>query len=369
MPFIKGNKGVNILEPGQLLQLAQDTSNEGRSRLARAASDFFEEHALNDAEQRLAGEIMLNLVRQAETDLRQALAERLSLQTEVPTELIIFFANDEFSVAKNVLMHSPVLKDIDLMHVIKSKGEEHWRAIAMRPALTPMVTDRLIDTHDPGTMMNLIDNQRTHLQKGSVKKMIRVAAASEHLQAPLLRRPEIDTDTATELYMIVSDALRKQITARFPLNAQAIEKSFDLLLQELTNESRGQSLVSPEMHMLARRFGERGELSPDLMIRTLRRGQMGFFVALFAQRVEFTPEAVLKMIRKEGGKPFILACRAIGMLKSEFASLFLLSRGIRMGDKIVDQRELAMALKYYEALKDFDVVRIVRSWAKNPEQI
>jgi hypothetical protein len=57
------------------------------------------------------------------------------------------------------------------------------------------------------------------------------------------------------------------------------------------------------------------------------------------------------------------------MMKSEFASLFLLSRGIRTGDKIVDQRELAMALKYFDALKDFDVGRIVKSWQKNPAQV
>jgi hypothetical protein len=75
------------------------------------------------------------------------------------------------------------------------------------------------------------------------------------------------------------------------------------------------------------------------------------------------------MIQKDGGRPFVIGCRSIGMMKSEFASLFLLSRGIRTGDKIVDQRELALALKYFDALKDFDVGRIVKSWAKDPTLI
>jgi uncharacterized protein (DUF2336 family) len=357
------------LDPKQLLQFAQDTSGEGRSRLARAVSDFFDENALNEAEQNLASQILMNLVRQSEVDLRAALAERLAVQKNVPAELVVYLANDEISVAAQVLAHSPVLKDIDLLHVIQSKGASYWQAIAGREGMSPMVADRLADTRDPGTVLRLVDNQRVHLQRGTLKKIVRFSMVSEELQAPLLRRPEVDADMATELYMVVSQALRRDVARKFPLNAAAVERAFDVLVQELASEARGKSHVSPDMTALAARFAERDELTPDLMIRTLRRGQMGFFIALFAQKIEFTPDTVMRMIQKDAGRPFILACRAIGMMKSEFASLFLLSRGIRTGDKIVDQRELAMALKYFDALKDFDVGRIVKSWAKNPEQV
>ena len=77
----------------------------------------------------------------------------------------------------------------------------------------------------------------------------------------------------------------------------------------------------------------------------------------------------MKLIKKDGGKPFALACRSVGMMKSEFASIFLLSRGISTGDRIVDQRALAMALKYYDTIKEFDVKRIMKVWAKNTEMI
>lgn len=363
------DKGVNVLDPKELLHFAQDTSGEGRARLARAVSQFFEERELTAQQQRLAGEILLNLVRQAETDLRRALAERLSVQDNVPVDLIIFLANDEITVAESVLRHSPVLKDIDLLYIIQSKERAHWEVIAQREAVSPVVAERLIETRDPGTVLKLIDNQRVHLQKGALKKIIRVAAVSEELQAPLLRRPEIDAETATDLYMVVSQALRQQIAERFPLNPLAVDRAFDLLLQEFVNEARGSSHVLPEMKALARKFNTRGDITPDLLIRTLRRGQMAFFIALFAEKMEFTPDVVLRMIQRDGGKSFILACRAMGMMKSEFASLFLLSRGIRTGDKIVDQRELAMALKYFDTLKDFDVGRIVKSWARSPELV
>ncbi len=356
-------RGVNILDSRQLITLAQDTSDGGRTRLAQAVSHFFEEHQLSSNEQHIASDILLNLVRQAEVDLRQALAERLSTQVTVPHELMVFLANDEASVAAPVLMHSPLLTDIDLMYIIASK-RSHAPLIAQRAGLSPMVADKLIDTRDPSVIMALIDNERAHLQKGSLKKLVKISLVSEELQAPLLRRPEIDADIAVDLYMVVSNALRHELTSRFNLQNHLIEQAVENLVQELSGEAHGIRITTPEMVALARRLNERDDISSELLIRTLRRGQMGFFMALFSVRLGIAPEIVRVMIQKDAGKAFVVGCRAVGMLKSEFASIFLLSRGIRSGDKIVDQRELAVALKHFDALKTHDVETALQTWIK-----
>lgn len=361
--------GVNILDPRQLLACAQDSSSQGRAKLAEAVSTFFSENKMTDHEQALASEIMFNLIRQAEIDLREALSERLSILENIPAEIAIYLANDEISVARHVLMHSPVLNDVDLIYTISNKQKEHWQVIAQREGISATVADRLIDTKDPGTVLNLIDNQRVNLQKSSLKKLVKVALRSEELQAPLLRRPEIDTDIAIDLYMIVSQALRKEIAARFNFSSHAIDQAMEGIIQDLSNEAKGLSETTPDMVKMAHKFEEHRENTPDLMIKTLRRGQLGFFLALFAERTRLPLSGVSRLLEKDGGKHFVVACRSISMMKSEFASLFLLSRGIRTGDKIVDQRELAMALKSFDAIKDHDVQRIMGAWIKNPEMI
>lgn len=372
MPMDEGPidmKGVSILDPKFLLQCAQDPSPEARTALAKAVSTFFDEHTLNETQQKLASGILMNLIRQAEIDLKQALAERLASAENIPQELIVYLANDDISVARHVLLASPVLNDIDLMYVITSKGEEHWQTIAGRPNLSPMVTDRLIDTGDTRTMINLVANTQVTLQKGSMKKLAKAALGSEELQMPLLRRPEVDAELATDLYLVVSEALRREVSTRFKLQEHAVAQSLETLVHELSHEARGITRFTPQMEALAKRIKERKEINPDLMIRTLRRGQVGFFISLFAEQVGMSPDNIVKLIQKDAGRPFVIACRSMGMMKSEFASIFLLSRGIRTGDKIVDQRELAMALKYYDSVKEFDVQRIMASWLKNPDLI
>lgn len=360
---------VNVLDPQELLQCAQDTSDSGRQRLARAVATFFDENQLNDHQKDLAGDILLNLVRQAEQDLREALSERLAVQANVPPELVVFLANDEIPVARHVLLHSPVLNDVDLIYIITSKGQEHWQTIASRESLSPNVADKLIDTGDPGTVMNLIDNERVNLQKSSMRKLVKLSLKSEELQAPLLRRPEVDADVAVDLYMVVSEALRQELVEKFPIASHVIDHAIEDLIHELSNEAKGMRQSTPEMRALAKRFNDRKEVTADLMIKTLRRGQIGFFLALYSEKIGIEPEYVIKLIQKDSGKPFVISCRYMGMMKSEFASLFLLSRGVRTGDKIVDQRELAMALKHSDSVKDFDVQRIMKTWLKSPELI
>jgi len=367
--ILEAQTEINLLDPKELMQFARGTSETGRRRLADAVSQFFDGRELSDTELKLASDMMMSLLRQAELDIREALAERLSVQDNIPPEIIVFLANDAISVARPVLLHSTVLKDIDLMFIIASKSEEYWRSIAVRAELSPMVADRLIDTKDTGTVLNLIGNQRVTLQKMSIKKIIRVAMKTEKLQLPLLRRPEIDGDQAVNLYMCVSHELQNEITERFRLPPSVIESSLEALVFELSLEAKGSQQVTPEMAMIARRFKERDGITTDLMVKTLRRGQVSFFIALFGEKNGLMPNAVVRLIQKEGGTGLALACRSIGMMKPEFASIFLLSRGIGGGKKIVDQREFATVLKHYDAIKEFDIQRIMRSWVKNPDLI
>jgi hypothetical protein len=57
---LEETKGFNILDPRQLLVFAQDTSREGRAKLATAVSGVFERADINETEQKLASNILMN---------------------------------------------------------------------------------------------------------------------------------------------------------------------------------------------------------------------------------------------------------------------------------------------------------------------
>lgn len=361
---------MDIFDGKVMLQLAQDGSDDGRALLAQTVSRFFERE-LKDSEKDLAGGILMQLVRQAEIDLREALAERLALNPGVPRELIVFLAHDdEISVASPVLMHSPVLGDDDLLAVIAAKGACHWQAIARREqALSQAVSEKLISTGDATTVLRLLENRKADLPRRSFRRIARISLGAEDLHKPLLSRPEIDAELATDIFLCVSEALRSHISERFRISPAMLDKALESLVTEMAGSVAGTQSVTGEMESLARKFAERGEITTDLLIRTLRRGQYAFFSALFARRLNVESGIALRILMKDGGRPLAVACRHLGVLKPEFATLFLLSRGIRKGDKVVDQSELAQALRNFDLIKARDATIVMQSWMQNPEMI
>jgi uncharacterized protein (DUF2336 family) len=334
-----------------LLQLAQDTTPHGRHKLANEVSLLFENDKLNDAEHHLVVDIMTQLIHRAELDLREALSERLSALPNIPAEMAIFLANDSISVARPMLQNSPVLNDADLIFVILSKGSEYWQSIAKRHHLSPNVIGRLVGTGDAMTATTLISNTNIPLQKDIIKKIIGISISHKDMQASILQRKEIDSDLAACLYACAAENLRGAISIKFSFSSSAVEDALNGLVQEFSREAHGKQHIPPEMLVLAKSLREKGDIYPSLMIKVLRRGQTSFFIALFAEQAHMSPENVVSLITQDKGKPFALACRKLGMMRSEFATIYLLSQSLRTQEKIVSQEDLGEALECFLATK------------------
>ena len=98
---------------GQLYDLARDKNPRARAELTHEIGSILEAD-VTDREGEMVADVLVELLRQAETDLRQALSEKLSLLDNVPLRLVLQLANDEIEIAQPVLTHSPVLGEFDL---------------------------------------------------------------------------------------------------------------------------------------------------------------------------------------------------------------------------------------------------------------
>ncbi|MDB5490479.1 MAG: hypothetical protein JWO78_328, partial [Micavibrio sp.] len=119
---------VRLYESQKLYSLASDETPAARAELTGAIAALLEKD-LPVGERELVSDLLINLMRQAEKDLREALSERLSTMEHAPLRIVLHMANDEISIARPVLRHSPVLSDLDLMYIIKSKDASYWQEI------------------------------------------------------------------------------------------------------------------------------------------------------------------------------------------------------------------------------------------------
>lgn len=361
-------KTQQTFNPNDLVILAKDHSQEGRHRLTREITDIFE-HDLNEHEKKLAGDILLTLLKKAEADFKEILAERLSFLDHVPRSVILNLADDKISISSHILKNSLILQEKDLLTLIKSKTPEHWQFIAQRPALSHNVMDSLIDTGDVDTACTLIQNENITMPAGTVNKLTRMAIHQDRLHKPLIQRPELNNALAAQLYVVVSEELRLELQDKHALDQEVLDNAMDGILNELLHDTFGTKSVPADVRAIARKTAERETINVNMLIKALRRGQQSFFIALFSLWIDIPEDKILEVIEHQNGYGLVVICRAKGVQKSEFATLFLLSRGLRSGDKIVNQSELGRALEIFDTLKSHDAKRLLTIWRKFPDRI
>lgn len=342
----------------ELVALARDNSPAARSRLVAAISDvmFSEAARPNPREHELATDILRHLVREAEASVRRALAERLARERRAPRELIIALANDEIAVARPILIDCELLADGDLIEIIHQRTLQHQLTIAMRRQVSETVSAALVSTGNPEVMRTLVENPTARIGRRTYERLVEHSRSVESLQAPLIRREDLDPELAGRMYGWVSAALRRQIVLSFDVDPKLLDEALADSLKTVLAEHQAAAIASPEPAPAA--LGE----EPSVLLQLLRAGEVALFEAVLARRTGLRLTVARRVFYEPGGRPLAIACKALGIEKAHFAAIFLLARQARPGDKSVDPMELQTILAYFDSLTPASARQTIEGW-------
>lgn len=349
---------VRLYESHKVYGSGRERNLSARDELTDAVAQMLEVQ-LTLQQRELLSDVLVALVRQAEKDLRQALAERLAGMENVPLRLILQLANDEISIASPVLKHSPVLTDLDLVYIIKAHGPDYWRAIAEREYLSPLIIDVLTDTRDPETAIRLSGNDRVKLTGHALHLLSRMAQENEDIARPLLSRAELPEHIARHLYAHVGEELREWIESRFSdaLTDRA-QRAMEGIIVEFA-EAQSRFMPTADMINMAERYATLNILNLQLMMEVLQKGQIPNFIAMFARYTGLTASRVHKFLEQACPKGMAIACRAFGVQKADFSRIYLLTHRMRSDDRMVNHGEMLKILAYFDKVKPDVARRIV----------
>ena len=227
---------VRLYDSHKLYGLAKDKNPHARVELTSAVTELLE-MKLSPRESELVADVLIGLIRQAEQDLKEAIAERLSIVDTVPLRLALQLANDKIDVARPMLKNSAVLGDLDLIYIIKSKSTGYWQAIAERKQMNEQVMNVLVDTGDIDTGIKLAQNKNITLSDYALGVLCDMARGSDALAQPLLRREEVDATLAAALYDYVGEELKTYITQTYPTHSAQMNEVVDEVVLDLSAQA------------------------------------------------------------------------------------------------------------------------------------
>lgn len=359
---------VRLYDSQRLSGLAKDGSPLARAELTSAVVDLLKTD-LGPRERELISDVLISLMRQAEQDLRQAIAERLAVLDMVPLRVVLHIANDDIEIASPVLRLSAVLSDLDLLYIIKSKGPEYWRAIAARTNLSAGVMDVLADTHEAGTLEALAANDKITLSPHALDVAAQEAETSESLARPLLMRADIPEAVARRLYAHVGAELKAYIRDYFGIHDEAVMGAIDDIVFEFSGQEapaasapkkkRVEFMPSEAALQAAAALAESGHLSMKKMMETLQRGQFASFIAMFSCFTGMSAERVHEMLSACDGRVLAVTCRANGLTKSDLSRIYMMTQRLRSIERIVDQKDLLNTLAIYDRVQIAEARRML----------
>jgi uncharacterized protein (DUF2336 family) len=358
---------MKMLDSSRLLQLAADRSSTARAELGTALIDLFlpDEQRLSDHQRALIGDVLTKLVGTLEQDVRRHLAEALvRAKVELP-DLERLLANDEIEVARPVLEASKVLRDVDLIEVVKSRSDEHRLAIALRDGLSEAVTDALVDFSGPDVIEALLRNNDATISRRAMEYLVSESRRVDRFQEPLLSRADLPGELAHRMYWWVAAALRRRILRDFPVDEETLDTALqDSARRAIAEHDDGQSAQSRALK-LARRLIETGELTDVFLLRTLRQQRLNLFVAGLAERAGITFRTAWRAVSDRGFESLIVLLRAINVGRDTMASIVLVLADIQQPEAARRPDVLTSILKLYDDLSPAQCKRVLSVWQRD----
>lgn len=351
-----------------LFKLARDKSAAGRKALVNAVSDLFfnNKDVLTDREKALMTDILRQIIHDVEMSVRRELAERLADAHQAPHELIVALANDEIEVAHPLLIQSDILHDFDLVEIIHHRTLEHQLAIAMRKTLTESVTDALVETGNEDVVAKMIENPSARISKSTMEYLVDQSKRVDTYQNPLLKRPDLEPELAKKMYWWVSAALRQHIVKNFKIDAADLDETLETTVKNVIDRHgvSGEAENSKPAR-LADRLAEDGKITPRMLVQVLRQGEIPLFEAMFAKISGLRPRLLRRMLFEPGGEALAILCKAVSIDKTDFASIFMLSRKARNTDRVTNPQDLKRILELFDRIQPDAADRMLKKWQRD----
>jgi len=325
-----------------MVAMARSRSPADRERLLMSVADLCQEgENLSADAQATIQAIFMDLVVQAERDIRRRLSEKLSGAAWAPHALISILALDEIEIARPLIAQSPMLKDADLIRLLVEATLEHQIEVARRPNIGAPVVSAILDQSQPQVLAALADNTTAEVTPLHLQRLVIASRRIVSLRGSLARHPKLTEELAHTLYGWVGETLRGSIAERFTIDPALLSKSMSEAVADALAGAPGDTATpstadaererSAMERRLVGKLQAAGQLRPGYLLRALREGRGSLFETAIAVLGDYEVEDVRKALNSNRTDLLALACAGIGIDRSVFPTLLGLIQGLNQG--------------------------------------
>lgn len=341
------------------------TAGRARARLTRRLADIvcLPASRVSPQERWMTADVLDELLREADRELRAKVAARLAEQAEAPAGLLRKLALDSYEIAEPILRHSEALTDFDMMEIAARGERRHRLALARREEVSETVAAALCRTADPETICALLRNPGARLAVQTADFLVREAAENEEIAKLLIKRSELRPIQAFILFWAASHPLRRLILERFAASRTILQEAAADVFPLAAREETPDATVAEALAYIDRRQRDRAaaEVSPYGSLEAVveKAAKVGFSDPLRSEAAilaNIQRDLLDRIVDDFGGEACAVLAKATGLSRAHLEDLIAAADG---ADAVTRMQQ---ASTVFETMSTDKAQTVLRYW-------
>lgn len=299
---------------------------------------------LTPQERHMAGDVLVELLRSSEPDIRESVAKRLVMLNEAPRTILVMLAKDDINIARHVLENSRSLTDSDLIQIARKVKMDHRVMMAQRLKISDAVVDVLVEFMEEDVVETLLKNKGSNLSDTAIQRILVISRSHQPYVKLLVKRDELRPSHGLTMYWWADAANRKKIIQRFAVTRNVLQESTADLYPMAAEAGWQDSGVRKALQFIEPRQRNRAgiERSPYASIEEAiediaRTGLTRMATEEMSYMAGIKPATGAQILTDKGGQPIAIFCKAPGLRREHMEMLWLgLGRQVVTADGRVD---------------------------------
>jgi len=342
-----------------------------RRQLAKRLSDVIciPASQLTPQERHMAGDVLVELLRDADLELREGVAKRLVMLNEAPRTILVILAKDDISVARHVLEESNSLTDSDLIQISHKVSGAHRKVIAQRRNLTDSVVDALVEFLEEDVVETLLKNKGANFSETALQRILTVSRSHNPYVGLLARRDELRPSHGLTMFWWANGEDRKLILHRFAVTRSVLQESCQDLFPKAAAEGWSDAAVRKALQFVERRQRNRAAMErsqyatlEDAIDASVTAGLTRKLTEEISYIAGIKPATGAQILTDKTGEAIAILCKAPGLKREYVEKLWrALKRPVHDVDGTVHP-DLQKVIQTYDVISTDKAQTVLRYW-------
>ena len=324
---------------------------------------------LTPQERHMAGDVLVELLRTADMDIRESVAKRLVMLNEAPRTILVMLAKDEIEIARHVLENSKSLTDSDLIQISQKVSGAHRAVIAKRRHVSDAVVDAMVQFLEEDVVEALLKNKNAHFSETAIQRILTVSRSHQPYVGLLMKRDELRPSHGLTMFWWATTANRKKILHRFAVTRKVLQESCGDLFPKAAADGWSDAGVRKALQFIERRQRNRAAIERseyEGLEAAIETAEVQGLTRQLTEEISYMagikPATGAQILTDKGGEGIAILCKAPGLKREYIEKIWrALKRPVHEIDETIHP-SLARVYETYDVISTDKAQTVLRYW-------